>query len=170
MATYTEEHQCSSSTSSNANLTENPPLCTRSSFPLSPLRWTSSQPSAGHRKRLLHPHFSLLQRLPAGGHWGNPAPLSLDAALLSRSLSPDGPEETKLPPAAHGAESKGKASCARGSEGALAPPAGHKRRAGSPVLTDLRGLTQKQLCCEHSDWKPKLKWSRIAPWPSAKHG
>ena len=67
-ATYTEEHQCSSSRSSNANLTENPPLCTRSSFPLSPPRWTSSQPSAGHRKRLLRPHFSLLQHLPAGGH------------------------------------------------------------------------------------------------------
>ena len=34
--------------------------------PPSPLRWTSSQHSAGHRKRLLRPHFSLLQRLPAG--------------------------------------------------------------------------------------------------------
>lgn len=162
-ATYTEEHQWSSSTSSNANLTKNPPFCTRSSLPLSPLRWTCSQPSAGHRKRLLRPHFPLWQRLPAGGHGGKPAPLSPGAALLSRSLSPDGPQETKLPPAAHGAESKGKASCARGSERGLAPPAGRKRRAGSPALTDLRGLTQKQLCCEHSDWKPKLKWGRIAP-------
>ena len=24
-----------------------------------------------------------------------------------------------------------------------------QRRAGSPALTDLRGLTHKQLCCEH---------------------
>ena len=32
----------------------------------SPLRWTSNQHSAGHRKGLLCPHFSLLQRLPAG--------------------------------------------------------------------------------------------------------
>ena len=32
----------------------------------SPPRWTSSQRSAGHRKRLLRPHVSLLQRLPAG--------------------------------------------------------------------------------------------------------
>ena len=40
----------------------------------------------------------------------------------------------------------------------MAPPTGRQRRAGSPALTDLRGLTQKQLCCEHSDWKPKLKW------------
>lgn len=55
MATYTEEHQCSSSTSSNANLTENPPLCTRSSFPessemdlQSALSWTqeTSTPSS----------------------------------------------------------------------------------------------------------------------------
>ena len=31
-------------------------------------RWTSSQRSAGHRKRLLRPHFPFMQRLPAGGH------------------------------------------------------------------------------------------------------
>ena len=24
-------------------------------------------------------------------------------------------------------------------------------------------ITQKQLCCEHSDWRPKLKWSTMAP-------
>ena len=47
--------------------------------------------------------------------------------------------------------------------GRLAPPAGRQRRAGSPALTDLRGLTQKQLCCERSDWKPKLKWSQKSP-------
>ena len=65
---------------------------------------------------------------------------------------------------------KAKRPAPAGQRGLWRPPAGHRRRAGSPVLTDLRGLTQKQLCCEHSDWKPKLKWSRIAPWPSAKHG
>ncbi|XDB63747.1 hypothetical protein ABFV05_017363 [Capra hircus] len=70
----------------------------------------------------------------------------LDAAPLFRSPSPDGPEETKLPPAGHRAQSEGKASCARGSEGVLAPPAGRQKRAGSSALTDLRGLTQKQLC------------------------
>ena len=47
--------------------------------------------------------------------------------------------------------------------GVLAPPASHQRRAGSPAVTDLRGLTQNQLCCEHSDWKPKLKWSQKSP-------
>ena len=62
LATYTEEHRWPSSRS-HRNLTKNPPLCTRSSFPPSPLRWISGQPSAGHKKRLLHPHFSLLQRL-----------------------------------------------------------------------------------------------------------
>ena len=36
--------------------------------------------------------------LPAGRHWGNPAPLSRDAAPLPSSPSPEGPEETKLPP------------------------------------------------------------------------
>ena len=141
--------------------------------------WKSNQErtvqrSAGHRQCLLRPHFSLLQRLPAGGHWGDPAPLSLDAAPLSRSPSPDGPEETKpaswspspvwrqSPLAGHRAQSEGKASCARRSEGDLAPPAGRQRRAGSPVLREPRGLTQKQLCCEHSDWKTKLKCSRIS--------
>ena len=112
----------------------------------------------------------LIAQLPARGHWSNPAPLSLDAAPLSRSPSPDGPGKTKLPPAGHRAQSEGKASCACGSEVGLAPPAGRQRRAGSPTLTDLRGLTQKQLCCEHSDWRPKMKCSRIAPWPSSKHG
>lgn len=58
---------------------------------------------------------------------------------------------------------KAKRPAPAGQRGLWRPPAGHRRRAGSPALTDLRGLTQKQLCCEHSDWKPKLKWSRIAP-------
>ena len=33
-------------------------------FPPSPLRWNSSQPSAGHRKRLLGPHFFPLAAPP----------------------------------------------------------------------------------------------------------
>ncbi|CAN0495833.1 unnamed protein product, partial [Rangifer tarandus platyrhynchus] len=39
----------------------------------------------------------------------------------------------------HPAQSEGKASGARGSEGALAPPAGRRTRAGSPALTQPRG-------------------------------
>ena len=68
LATCTEEHHWSSSRSSKRNLSENPPFCTWSSPPRapSPLRWPSSQRSAGHRERLLCPHFPLLQRLPAG--------------------------------------------------------------------------------------------------------
>ena len=112
----------------------------------------------------------LIAQLPARGHWSNPAPLSLDAAPLSRSPSPEGLEETKLPPAGHRAQSEGKASCACGSEVGLAPPAGRQRRAGSPALTDLRGLTQKQLCGERSDWKPKLKQSQKSPWHCSTHG
>ena len=67
LATYSEEHQWrSSSRSSNRNRTETSPFCTWSSspHPPSPLRWTSSQHSAGHRKRLLHPHFFPLAAPP----------------------------------------------------------------------------------------------------------
>ena len=46
---------------------------------------------------------------------------------------------------------------------ALRRQSSRQGRVGSPTLTDLRGLTQKQLCCEHSDWRPKLKWSTLAP-------
>ena len=108
LATYSEEHPWrSSSRPSNRNQTENPPfahgiLPTPPPSPPSALRWTSGQRSAGHRKRLLHPHFLLLQRLPAGGHKGNPAPLSRDAAPWPQSPSPEGPEETKLPPGKSG--------------------------------------------------------------------
>ena len=80
------------------------------------------------------------------GHWGKPTPLSLDTAQLSKNPRPDGPEERKLPPAGNRAQSEGKASCARRSEGDLAPPVGRRRRAGSPTLTQPRGLTQKQFC------------------------
>ena len=96
----------------------------------------------------------------------------MDAAPLSRSPSPDGPEERKLPPAGHRAPSEGKASFARGSGrwGGVGAPCGCRKRAGSPVLPEPRGLPQKQLCGERSDWKPKPKWSQIAPPPSSKHG
>ena len=66
LATYTKEHHWSSSRSSNRNLTKTHRFVHAALSPLSPLRWTSSQPSAGHGKRLLRPHFSLLQCLPAG--------------------------------------------------------------------------------------------------------
>ena len=116
LATYTKEHHWPSSRSYR-NLTKNPPFCTWSSFPPSPLRWTSGQCSAGHRKRLLRPHFPLLQHVPAGEHWGNPAPLTLDAASSSTSLNPDDPEETKLLPAGHQAESEGKRPVPTGQSG-----------------------------------------------------
>ncbi|CAM9880427.1 unnamed protein product, partial [Rangifer tarandus platyrhynchus] len=64
----------------------------------SPLRWTSGQRSAGHRKRLLCPHFSLLQRLPAGA-LRQARSSQPGRSPVSRSPSPDGPEERKLPPA-----------------------------------------------------------------------
>ena len=166
MATYTEEHQWSSSRSSNTNLTKTPPFCTRSSFPR--VLWdgppVSPQLDTGNVYSVLN-----FRSCSASLLVGTEATL-----LLSAWMQPRYPEawalmvlkQSSRQPAAHRAESKGKASCARGSEGDLAPPAGRQRRAGSPALADLRGLTQKQ----RSGWKPKLKWSRIAPWPSAKHG
>jgi len=74
LATYTREHHWASSRSSNRNLTKHSLFAHGALPPSSPpssLRWTSGQRSAGHRKHLLHPHFSLLQRLLAGGHWGS---------------------------------------------------------------------------------------------------
>ena len=134
LATCTEEHHWSSSRSSKRNLTENPPFCTWSSpththsesseMDLgSALSWTQEMPSLSS---FFPPVASLL------GHRGKPAPLSLEAAPLSRSPSSDSPEERKLPPAGHRAQSEGKASCARGSEGALAPPCGPPEQSGQP--------------------------------------
>lgn len=148
LATYSEEHPWrSSSRPSNRNQTENPPfahgiLPTPPPSPPSALRWTSGQRSAGHRKRLLHPHFLLLQRLLLAG--------TKATLLLSAGTQPRDPRARALR--------------------ALRRQSSRQGRVGSPMLADLRGLTQKQLCCEHSDWKPKLKWSTMAPWPSSKHG
>lgn len=101
------------------NITGHPPHHTETSpkphhFPyralslLSPRRLgLPGQHLAAHRKRLLCPHFSLFQRLFAGRYWVSSAPLSVDAAPLSRSLSPDGSRE-KAPSAAPGAESGGR--------------------------------------------------------------
>ena len=83
-ATYTEEHPWSFSRASNRNLTENLPFCTWSSFPQSPEMDLRSALSWTQETCVSFPHFSLLQRLPAGRHWVKPAPLSLDAAPLSR--------------------------------------------------------------------------------------
>ena len=165
LATYTKEHHWPSSRSYR-NLTKNPPFCTWSFSLLSPLRWTSSQHSAGHRKRLLRPHFSLLQCLLAGGHWDNPTPLRLDAAPLSRSLSPDGPEETKLPPVGHQAESEGKASLSRGSEGCGPPEKSWQHHAHRPqrarpesaLLWALRLETQIET-------EPKISMTLFNTWP-----
>ena len=89
LATYTEEHHWSSSRSSKRNLTENTLFCTWNSPPPtpSPLRWTSGQHSAGHRKCLLCPHFSLLQP-PC---WGTEA-----SPLLSAWRQPHYPEARAL--------------------------------------------------------------------------
>ena len=156
LATYTKEHHWPSSRSYR-NLTKNPPFCTWSSFTPSPLRWTSGQCSAGHRKRLLCPHFPLLQCLPAGEHWGNPAPLSLDTAPLSTSLSPDDPEETKLLPAGHQAKSEGKCPVPTGQSGVWRPlraareeraPRAHRPQRAHPepaLLWALRLETQTEM-------------------------
>ena len=104
----------------------------------SPLRWPSGQRSAGHRKRLLRPHVSLLQRLPAGA-LRQARSSQPGRSPVSRSPSADGPEERKLPPAGHPAQSEGKASSARGSEGALAPPAGRWSRVVSPCSLSPEG-------------------------------
>ena len=142
-------------------------------FPPSPpgsLRWTSIQRSAGHRKCLLHPHFSLLQCLLAGGHWGNPPPLSLDAAPLSRSPSPDSAEETKLPPAGHQAESEGKHPSPHVREGVGAPsrppeksgqPRTHRPQRAHPepaLLWALRLETQTEM-------QPKVSMTLLNTWP-----
>ena len=98
--------------------------------------------------RSSHPGRSLVIHKPQPWRsWGDKAPASWSPSRVWRQTS-----------------------CAHGSERGLAPPAGRQRRAGSPALTDPRGLTQNQLCCEHSDWKPKLKWSQKSPWPCSTHG
>lgn len=55
----------------------------------------------------LCPHFSLLQGLLAGGYWLNPAPVGMDAAPLSRSLSPDASQGDKAPLSCAGSQVKG---------------------------------------------------------------
>ena len=174
LATYTREHHWASSRSSNRNLTKHSPFGTWSSslhpLPPSSLRWTSSQHSAGHRKCLLHPHFSLLQLPLAGGHWGNPPPLSLDAAPSSRSPSPDGAEETKLPPAGHWAESEGKHPVPTRQRGGWRPkqatreewqPCTHRPQRAHPepaLLWALRLETQ-------SEMEPKISMTLLNTWP-----
>ena len=133
-----------------------------------PLRWTSDQCSAGHRKCILRPQVSLLQRLPAGA-LRQARSSQPGRSPVSRSPSPDGPEETK--PASWSPSPVWRQSVLRPRVGGgFGAPCGCRRRAGSPVLPEPRGLPQKQLCGERSDWKPKPKWSQIAPPLSSKHG
>ena len=168
LATCTEEHHWSSSRSSKRNLTENPPFCTWS-FPARP---ESSEMDLWSALSWIQETSTLSSFFPPAAPpcWGTEA-----SRLLSAWTQPRYPEARALTALRRessrqlGTQPRLKAeSCARGSEGALAPPAGRRSRAGSPALTQPRGLPQKQLCGERSDWKPKPKWSRTAPPPSSK--
>ena len=118
----------------------------------------------------------LIAQLPARGHWSNPAPLSLDAAPLSRNPSPDGPEETKLPPAedkttcAHGSErgwrplraarEERAAPRSQTSEGSPRSSSAVSARTGSPNWNRAKNLhdtaqhtAREQLIKNHTEWK-----------------
>ena len=142
LATYWEEHPWrSSSRLSNRNPTENPPFAPGAlptPCPATPqVRWdgppVSAQLDTGNVYFVLI-FPSCSTSLPAGTE---------ATPLLSAGMQPRDPGAQALR--------------------ALRRQSSRQGRVGSPTLTDLRGLTQKQLCCEHSDWRPKLKWSTMAP-------
>lgn len=120
------------------NTTGHPPHRTETSpkshhFPyralslLSPLRiGLPAQHLAARRKRLLCPHFSLFQHLFADQYWLSPAPLNVDAAPLSRSLSPDGSWEAKLHQLYLEPSLRAECACARRSGTGMTPPAHHQ--------------------------------------------
>ena len=134
----------------------------------SPLRWPSGQRSAGHRKRLLRPHVSLLQRLPTGA-LRQARSSQPGRSPVSRSPSPDGPEEREFRPARHRAQSEGKASCAAGQRH-FGAPCGPPEESGQPRAHSAQRAPSEAALPERSDRKPKPKWSRTAPRPSSRHG
>lgn len=107
LATYSEEHPWrSSSRPSNRNQTENPPFA-HGILPTPPLTSECSEMDlrsalSWTQETSTSSSFSPVAAPPAGGHKGNPAPLSRDAAPWPQSPSPEGPEETKLPPGKSG--------------------------------------------------------------------
>ena len=129
----------------------------------SPLRWPYGQRSAGHRERLLCPHFPLLQRLPAGalrqscssqpGHspviqkpepwwpWGEKAPASWPPSPVWG--------QSVLCPRVRGRPAE---------------------RSGQPHAHIAQRAPPEAALRERSDWKLKPKWSKTAPPPSSKHG
>ena len=171
MATYTEEHQWSSSRSSNTNLPKTPPFCTWSSFPR--VLWDLWPPVSLQLDTRNVYCVLIFRSCSASLLVGTEATL-----LLSAWMQPRYPEawalmvlrrQSSRQPAAHRAESKGKASCARGSEGRLAPPAGRQRRAGSPALTDLRAhpeaaLLRARRLEAQTEMEQKSSMTLLKPW------
>lgn len=107
LATYSEEHPWrSSSRPSNRNQTENPPFA-HGILPTPPphLRVLWDGPPVSAQLDTGNVYFILIFSCCSASCWraqGNPAPLSRDAAPWPQSPSPEGPEETKLPPGKSG--------------------------------------------------------------------
>ena len=160
LATYTKEHHWPSSRSYR-NLAKNPPFCT----------WSSFLPESSEMD--LQSAFSWTQETSTSSSFLPLAVLLVGTEatpLLSAWTQPRYPEASALTvlrrQSSHQLVTKLSLKAnilPLTSERGLAPQAGHQRRVGSPALTDPRRLTQNQLCCEHSDWKPKLKWSQKSP-------
>ena len=134
----------------------------------SPPRWTSSQRSAGHRKLLLRPHVSLLQRLPAGAlkqaRSSQPGHSHVLEARALTALRRESARQLVTQPSLR-AERPAPAVQRR-----FGAPCGPPEQSGQPRAHTAQRAPPEAALRERSDWKPKPKWSRTAPRPSSRHG
>ena len=171
LATYTKEHHWSSSRSSNRNLTKNPPFCSWSSFPpessemdlRSSFSWTQETSTLSSFFPLAAPPCWWVLRQPRSSQpgrspiihkskpwrsWGDKAPANCSPSQVWRQNVP-------VP---------------WGSEWVWRPLWATREKRVAPRSQTPEVSSRMQLCCVHQDWKPKLKCSRITPWPFSKHG